>query len=205
MADRDGAPVIAANNVYRIARYKWHSLHDVTLPLGSPLPAPTFPPRHLPLPLLLCSHDTRQIGGKCSSNRIPLSPCIPALYSFLFFFLPLSLSLFRPIETCFFRTEFLEQFVTIPVVLSPVCNIEILQLVWNFQCFSGETCGSKIRYLIRESAIIMIFIAWIFICNRIYSFLVQDLPRRYFLFLCILYDLLLRNLLRYFFFLGLPW
>lgn len=81
---------------------------------------------------------------------------------FSFFFPPsLSLSPSRPIETCFFRTEFLEQFVTIPAVLSPVCNIEILQLVWNFQCFSGETsCGSKIRYLIRESAIIMIFIAW---------------------------------------------
>lgn len=166
---------------------------------------PLFRPATSPSP----SSYVPMILGKSVENVLQIefhSRRVYPRYTLFFFFSSLSLSLSRPIETCFFRTEFLEQFVTIPAVLSPVCNIEILQLVWNFQCFSGETsCGSKIRYLIRESAIIMIFIAWIFICNRIYSFFVQDLPRRYFLFLCTLYDLLLRNLLRYFFFLRLPW
>lgn len=169
------------------------------LPLFRPATSPS-PSSYVPMILGKSVENVLQI--EFHSRRIL---AVYPRYTLFFFFSSLSLSLFRPIETCFFRTEFLEQFVTIPAVLSPVCNIEILQLVWNFQCFSGETCGSKIRYLIRESAIIMIFIAWIFICNRIYSFLVQDLPRRYFLFLCTLYDLLLRNLLRYFFFLGLPW
>lgn len=121
MADRDGAPVIAANNVYRIARYKWHSLHDVTLPLSVP-PAsqlPLFRPATTSPPLLLCSHDTRQIGGKCSSNRIPLSTRVYPRYSLFFFFF------FPPPHRNLFFTEFLEQFVTIPPVLSPVCNIDI--------------------------------------------------------------------------------
>lgn len=130
MADRDGAPVIAANNVYRIARYKWHSLHDVTLPLSVP-PAsqlPLFRPATTSLPLLLCSHDTRQIGGKCSSNRIPLSTRVYPRYSLFFFF-------FSPPHRNLFFTEFLEQFVTIPPVLSPVCNIDIFPTGLEFSMF----------------------------------------------------------------------
>lgn len=122
---------------------------------------PLFRPATSPSP----SSYVPMILGKSVENVLQIefhSRRVYPRYTLFFFFSSLSLSLFRPIETCFFRTEFLEQFVTIPAVLSPVCNIEILQLVWNFQCFSGETsCGSKIRYLIRESAIIMIFIAWI--------------------------------------------
>ena len=94
MADRDGGAVIAANNVYRIARYKWHSLHDVTLPLGSPVCSSHFSLCHPSHPALMFP----MILGKSLENVLQIE-----FHSWLSFFPFFFLILHRlsSIETIF--------------------------------------------------------------------------------------------------------
>lgn len=139
-----------------------------------------FPAFHLPLfrpasPLapLLCSHDTRQIGGKCSSNRIPLSACIPRAIPFSFF-----------IETCFLPNCFRTICNDSPWNFHPSCfiiRVIYRNLLTNFGIFGmfffsffflGDACRLKIRSICFAN----FYYTWIYTVEFILSLIVLLFP-----------------------------